>query len=245
MVLLVPFLLVPAALSPKRAPWRARLGFAAVGLLVAALVIAPWVGRNLATFRDPTFLSTGEGPVIAGANCNPSYYGPELGTWNLGCTLPVPKAPDQSVQSTLQYNEGKRYLQHHLGRLPVVLLARVGRLWDLYEPLQMVDFDVNEGRPVPASFAGLLSYYALLPVAAMGVVVLRRRHRTQWPLLVCVPVLTLVAMAGYGLVRFRAEFEVSLVVLAAVGVDAGWSWLAQRRHVPTPSRHPDAAIEPK
>jgi hypothetical protein len=79
---------------------------------------------------------------------------------------------------------------------------------------------VNEGRPVPASIAGLVMYYALLPLAATGVVVLRRRRRVQWPLLVPAAVLTVVAAVDYGIVRFRAPFEVSLVVLAAVALDA-------------------------
>ena len=42
-------------------------------------------------------------------------------------------------------------------------------------------------------------------------------------------VVTVVAATGYGLVRFRAEFEVSLVVLAAAGLEAVWLGLRRAR----------------
>lgn len=228
LVLLVPCLLVPAALAARSVAWRRRFVLGAVGVLVAALVVGPWVGRNLASFADPTFLSTGEGPVVAGANCASTYSGPDMGSWSLACSLAVPHSADQSVESARQSAAGLHYARAHRGRLPEVVLARIGRVWDFYEPFQMAHGDVNEGRPVPASLAGLWAYYLLLPAAAVGLVALRRRRVPIWPLVVIGAVVTLVAATGYGLVRFRAEFEVPLVVLAAVGVDAGWRRLRRR-----------------
>ena len=229
LVLLVPCLLVPAALVLRPLSWRRRLAIAAVAVAVAALTVGPWVGRNLASFQDATFLSTGEGPVLLGANCPSTYGGPYLGSWSLACSIDVPNAADQSVESARQASAGLHYARAHADRLPEVVAARVGRVWDFYEPLQMVDGDVNEGRPVNASFAGLLVYWCLLPFAAVGVVVLRRRAVRVWPLLVIAGIVTFVAATGYGLVRFRAEFEVPLVVLAAAGMEAGWRRL---RHGP-------------
>ncbi len=227
-VLLVPFLLVPAALACKGVRWSSRLGLVAVGVLAVGLSAGPWVGRNLVSFRDTTILSTEVGPVLLGANCPQTYYGPSLGGWSLDCSLKVRPAQDQSVESTRQFDAAKTYIAHHLGRLPVAVMARVGRLWDLYEPLQMVHVDVNEGRPVPASFAGLFAYYALLPAAALGIVAMRRRRVPLWPLLVPAVVVTLSSAIGFGQVRFRAEFEVSLVLLAATGFVAAWRWSTRR-----------------
>jgi len=193
LVLLLPLLLVPAALGLGGVTWGRRLLLLAVSIVAALLVVSPWVGRNLASFRDPTFLSTGEGPVLLGANCPQTYHGPGLGSWSLPCSIDVPPSEEQSVESASQFDAGLHYLEHHANRLPVVAAARVGRVWDLYEPLQMVDTDVNEGRPIPASLAGLLSYYLLLPFALAGVFVLRRRSVKVWPMLVVALAVTVIA----------------------------------------------------
>jgi len=223
LVLLVPFLLVPAVVLSRQVSWRRRAMLAALGVVAAGLVVGPWVGRNLASFEDTTIFSTGQGPLLLGANCPQTYSGPGLGSWSLICSIdapPITKTQDQSVESTRQYNAAKHYMSAHLGRLPLVALARVARVWDFYEPLQMIHVDVNEGRPVPAAFAGVLAYWVLLPFALIGVVVLRRRRLPVWPLVVIAGLVTVIAATGYGQVRFRAEFEVVLVVLAAVGVSA-------------------------
>jgi 4-amino-4-deoxy-L-arabinose transferase-like glycosyltransferase len=249
LALLVPALAVPAALCASCPSRLRRLGLAGLAALVAVLVVGPWVGRNLVSFQDATFLSTGEGPVLLGANCPDTYSGPLLGGWSITCSIDVPAGGDQSVRSARQTSKALRYVKAHEGRLPVVVAARVGRVWDLFEPVQMADRTVDEGRPVPASLAGLCSYYLLLPLAVLGVVVLRRRRVPVWPLLVLAGVVTVVVAASYGLVRFRAEFEPALVVLAGVGLDALWRAVRRRRvahrgGVRPPAPPPGAARPP-
>jgi 4-amino-4-deoxy-L-arabinose transferase-like glycosyltransferase len=214
LILLVPALLLPAALLARQLPLRRRFGLLAVGILATTIVLAPWVGRNLATFKDPTYLSTGEGLALLGANCPLAYSGPGLGAWNLGCATSV-SGSDESVQSALASHAAIQYAKHHASLLPIVVLARIGRVWDFYQPIQMADVDVNEGRPRPASLWGLGFYYALLPLGVAGIVLLRRRRIDQWFLLAPAGVVTIVSALVYGLVRFRAPFEVCLVVLAA------------------------------
>jgi hypothetical protein len=63
----------------------------------------------------------------------------------------------------------------------------------------------------------------LVGFAIAGVVILRRRKVALIPLLAPVVIVTIVAAAFYGLVRFRAPAEVSIVVLAAVALDALWA----------------------
>jgi hypothetical protein len=55
----------------------------------------------------------------------------------------------------------------------------------------------------------------MLPFAVAGIVMFRRRRIHQWYLLVPAGVITVVSALVYGSVRFRAPFEVCLVVLAA------------------------------
>jgi 4-amino-4-deoxy-L-arabinose transferase-like glycosyltransferase len=227
LALFVPALLVPVVLAARRTSMRRRLGLLAVGVVTSAVVVAPWVGRNLAAFKDTTTISTGTGLALLGANCPQTYAGPSLGSWSLGCAASVPGS-DESVQSARAQHAAFRYTEHHAGRIPVVVMARIGRLWDLYEPIQMADVDVNEGRPVPASLAGLGFYYALVPLGVAGIVILRRYRIAQWFLLVPAGVVTVVSALVYGSVRFRAPFEVCLVVLAAPPLVLGAGALRRR-----------------
>jgi 4-amino-4-deoxy-L-arabinose transferase-like glycosyltransferase len=215
LILFLPFLLLPAALAARPASLRRKFGLLGLGLLASLVVIAPWVGRNLATFKDPTYLSTGDGLALLGANCKQTYSGPYLGSWALGCAISDPVKGDESVQAEADQTKAISYIKHHENRLPAVVAARVGRLWDAFQPVQMADGDVNEGRPRDGSIAGLVTYYALLPFALAGFAVLWRRRMKPWILVVPAGVLTLTAALFYGSVRFRAPFEVCLVILAA------------------------------
>jgi hypothetical protein len=62
--------------------------------------------------------------------------------------------------------------------------------------------------------------WMLSPLAVLGALRLRRRRVPITPLVAPVVIVTLVAAAFYGLVRFRAPAEVSIVVLAAVALDS-------------------------
>jgi hypothetical protein len=72
-------------------------------------------------------------------------------------------------------------------------------------------------------------YYVLALLTSAGADVLRRRRTTVWPLLVPIVLATVIAITTQGAVRYRAPAEVSLVVLAAVALDALWTRHAGRR----------------
>src|SRR5829696_8288559 len=83
-LLLVPLLLVPLAFRAG-ATWRSRATLAAVGLATFALVLAPWIIRNLTVFEEPVVISTNGDAVFVGANCDPVYYGDLIGLWKFDC----------------------------------------------------------------------------------------------------------------------------------------------------------------
>ncbi|MCU1459411.1 MAG: glycosyl transferase, family 39 [Actinomycetia bacterium] len=249
LVLLLPFLVLPAVLLCRRVTLAGRLRLLAVVLLVSGAVVAPWVIRNLVTFHDATYISTGDGNLLLGANCDRTYSGPNIGTWRYDCQVQIPNGGEQSVLSTRRHQRAVTYISHHLDRFPLVAAARVGRLWDVYAPDQMAHVDVYEGRPYGAAIAGLVAYYLLVPIAVAGIVIARRRRLVQWPLLVPAGVLTIVAVYAYGTPRFRAPFEVSLVVLAAIAVDAAVARLRREAHATGgsdtgPTTFADPAPEP-
>jgi 4-amino-4-deoxy-L-arabinose transferase-like glycosyltransferase len=217
LILFVPGLLIPATLL-VRTSLRRRFLLLGAALVAMTLVLAPWVGRNLVTFTDPTYISSGNGLVLLGANCPQTYSGPDIGLWSVQCAESAKGGGDESVQSSRDQHAAVHFMEHHTDRLPIVLLVRIAREWGFYNPVQMAQVEAGEGRPVIASLAGLGFYYFLLPFAVAGSVILRRRRIAQWFLLVPAAVVTLISALFFALERFRAPFEVCLVVLAAPAI---------------------------
>ena len=218
--LLLPVMVVPLGLRAAAGALRERIGLVAVSFVAAAVVVSPWVVANLVRFEEPVLFSTNDGLTLCGANTDHVYYGDGTGLWALDCAfLKVPKG-DRSVVSNHLRHVAVEYVGDHLGRVPVVVLARVGRVWSLYAPGQMADYSEDEGREGLVSWLGFAAFWVLVPFAVGGAIVLRRRPVELWPLLSQVVVVTITAALVYGLVRFRVPAEIPLVVLAAVAFDA-------------------------
>jgi len=230
LVLLVPLLAVPAALVVRSIASAQRWKLAGAGVLAAAVLIAPWVGYNLARFDEPTYLSTNDGIALLGSNCDSVYFGDGMGLTDLKCLGPNPRG-DQSVDSKIYRDRAFDYIGDHKKRAVLVASARVGRTWSLFRPWDMVSYNKGEGREGWVTTLGLIAFYPLLVAAVGGWVVMRRRRQRSWPLLVPVLIVTIASAATYGQTRFRAPAEPTLVVLAAVAIAAIASrdWPARRK----------------
>lgn len=219
LVLLVPALLVPAALLAAQTDRATRVRFAAAGTGLAVAVILPWVAYNMSRFDEPVFLSTNDGIALLGSNCETVYYGEDTGLTDLNCLKGNPPG-DQSVDSRIYRDRAFDYMSEHKGRAVVVTIARVGRTWSVFRPLDMLDYNEGEARERWVTSLGLVAFYPLLLLAVYGVVVARRRRITQWPLLVPIAIVTVASAATYGQTRFRVPAEPSLVILGAIGLAA-------------------------
>ena len=218
--LLVPLLAIVVVFARRR-PWSVRWKHAVVVCLAALVVVTPWVAFNLARFHDPAFVSTNDGLTLAGANCASVYSGTAMGFWNLACAS-NPPAGDQSQVSSALRHRGISYMKDHAARVPLVVLARVGRTWSLFRPGDMVGLNTGEGREKWVTRLGLVAFYPTLLLAIAGALELwRRRARAAlWIVVVPAIIVTLNTMVTYGITRFRAGAEPSLAVLAAVGAVA-------------------------
>lgn len=214
------------AIALSTRSWRVGLTRTAACGAAALLVISPWAIYNLTRFDRTTLLSAGEGHVIAGANCPSTYHGRAIGFWSFECAFQDPEAPidvDQSVLSAWYGDRGGDYRKEHLGRLPVVMGARIARLWSFGWVGQMASINTFEGRPHWASILGVVSFWVLVPFAVAGGVIARRRRLVVWPLLTLPVLVTALAAWYYGSVRFRLPAEITIVVVAALAISELWS----------------------
>jgi Dolichyl-phosphate-mannose-protein mannosyltransferase len=216
-LLLVP-LLAPVA-------WRAggrRLRNAGLVCAAVAIVVLPWCVRNSLVFDRPVGLTTGVGSVLAGANGDSTYHGRLLGAWDplgAGGTL----ARNEAVQSRRWRDDGRRYAVDHLGRLPVVIAARVGRTWSLYPltPGQKARYASDYYHHLNSvEYLALASFALAAVLAAIGARAMRRARGPLWLLAAPMVLVTVVSVAGYGDVRFRQAADISIAVLAGLGAQA-------------------------
>ncbi len=230
LILLVPFLVLPLAISTRERSWRARLGFVGAGFAAAIIVIAPWSVYNSTRFVHPEVLSSQSGPLLAAANCDSTYYGKLQGYFDIRCNQAVDQAAgvgpndDESQSDLIDRKAAFHYIRTHLSRLPTVERVRLQRLVGLYHPAFYVHMDVLiEGRPLWISWVGLYSFFLLALLAIAGVVVHKRRKPRGpplYPLLAPIYALVVTVLVTYASTRFRSVAEPSIALLAALAIDA-------------------------
>ena len=123
-LLLFPLLLLPLVRRPG------GLRAAAIACVAFAVVLAPWTARNWIEFDRPVLVATEGGETLEGANCDPVYYGANVGSWDYSCVR-VSGRGNEAAELDKAGHRGVRYARDHLGRVPVVLAARLGRTWGL------------------------------------------------------------------------------------------------------------------
>ena len=229
---LVVLLAWPLALRGAGPEARGRVARFAVVTGACLLVLAPWSIRQASEFGSPQTISHHDSTVLAGANCDATYYGPDIGQWRFDC-ISERKSFREGEQAEIWREEGIDYIGDHASRLPAVVAVRVLRTWDLWQPRRQLDF--AEGRAKWAQGAGVVVYFLLLPFAVYGGVLLWRRAR-PYLLILLAPVALVFASSviAYGVPRFRHAAELVIVVLAGVAVAA----LVERRRGDQ-SREPD------
>ncbi len=248
-ILVLPVVVAPLILAVKHIGWRRRLGWLALATVCVVVVVTPWTIYNLGRFERPVLLSNNFGAAVAQGNCDTTYYGPYTGDYSPHCLHLVP-GQDQSVQNATALHEGLNYLDHHVGRLPVVLFAREGRAFGFWDPFQQVQLDAEWESGITGALGtsylptaiwvnrlALFGFWLLVVPAVGGVVVLRRRRIPVYPLLGFFAIVAVTVATTYGETRYRAAVEVPLVLLAAVGLSAG---LASMRRARAP-RGPEVA----
>ena len=222
-VLLLPLLALAVALRLPGA--RERVRVVALITVAAVVVLAPWVGRNWDAFDRFPLLSTNGGLTAMIANCERPYY-VDVGFIEPNCL----KRCQRFREDELRYSDcgtrvARRYAEDHLGRVPVVVAARVARTWNLYGLDRDLGYAEFGGRNRNVGKVGIVVLWVLLPLAGLGAWWLVKRRRPLLPLLAPLAVASVATALTFGFSQYRVGADVSLVVLAA----AGLAWLPWRQ----------------
>lgn len=226
----------PILLLNRRLDVKRRIVFMGASVLTVAVVMAPWVMHNLGRFEEPVIVSTNGGSTMLAGNCAPETYGGEfLGSFHTVCNFRVGKqnpSLDASQRDSKSREVALDNMRDNVRRLPVIVLARYGRLVGVFRPAQTVQIDADwlatARWPV---WAWVTSFWILAPLAAVGSVLLLRAHRFQWPLVAPAVVVVGVATVTFGDPRYHTMADLGVVVLAAVAA------CAVVRVFPTRPRH--------
>ncbi len=230
--LLVVLILLPLGFMVRSASWRRRAALVLVGAVVAGAVVSPWAGYNLSRFDKVVTISDGLGPTLLSANCDTTYSGRLEGYWSWDCLqLAHPgRWLEESVKNSIDETAAMRYIRAHESELPRVTLARLGRGFGVFHPMQQVKIDsLVETRPYHWWLTGLFVYYALFVLSVGGSVVLRRRRIPIFPLWAIAVDVLAVFVLSFGQPRYRVTLEVSLTILASVQIEWLWARLATAR----------------
>jgi 4-amino-4-deoxy-L-arabinose transferase-like glycosyltransferase len=240
-VLLFALLAVPVVVMVPGLDGRRR--FERLGTMAAAAVVimGPWIGYNVVRFDEPAFVSTGSGVTFAATSCDDVYSGPFVGSWSYIC-IPDRFSNDEAVNDRKNREAALRYVRHHKSELPKLAAARMGRVWGVFRPFQTAELDA---RGLNAIRAGLIVSYVLIPLAVIGLVLLRRRGQPILPMLALAAMVTITAVIFYGALRYRVPADVAIVVCAAVAVDASWSRLRSSSCYPRVSFTVTRLLEPR
>jgi 4-amino-4-deoxy-L-arabinose transferase-like glycosyltransferase len=241
-------LLLPLVLAPYVA-WRVRpvgraIAAAALVVVGAALVTAPWVVRNKVVIGCATI--TTDTRALWKAN-NPATYDvlarggwiddvpdlPNVPPWPekaAGISVAAAKAVDECAQSSFYRNEVFDFWRDHPGEKARLAVQAVGMLWSPFlsvtadDAAQQGASDLAQ-RTVEPAFVLLL--YAL---ALWGAFLAPRRFVALAALLLGFN--TLMAMVFAGTVRYRAPWDFVLALLAAFALERAWELLLRKRRSP-------------
>ena len=99
------------------------------------MVLTPWIVRNDVQIGRPTLATLDPATAIAGTNCDATYYGSKIGSWEPACTTVAGQDTLTELQVTdaLQHR-GLHYATSHAGRVPLVVAARRRAAVGVLEP---------------------------------------------------------------------------------------------------------------
>ncbi|HLK46412.1 MAG TPA: glycosyltransferase family 39 protein [Acidimicrobiales bacterium] len=213
--------------------------------LAAVVVVGPWVLYNQGRFKGTVLLTNNLGSTLAGADCNRTFDDLSImGFVSPTCTIKAVHAAsattsDEAERSSIMRRRAVSFVEHHLDRVPLVVVMREAWFLGLYRPGWVVHVGTLDGQPAWATWLQALTFYVVFAAAMVGWWRHRRAPWPHWLLGVLVVNSLLTAAVIDGVWRYRVTLDVGVVLLLALVVEAEWT----RRHAAAPpSATPDREL---
>lgn len=197
-------------------PTRREMALPLVSLVVAGLLVVPWMVRNQIELGRPV-LSTNLGSLIEGANCSTTYSGRLIGMWDRECDLSTRnRTRTETWRMSRGVSNGVDHAADSLARLPVVAVVRVARAFGLWNPVTQAREEAIETRDERWQMVAWGYALVALVLGSIGAVLLWRRRAPGWPIAAVALASVLVVVVSWGNSRFR------LAAVPAIGVAAAF-----------------------
>ena len=246
-ILLFVLVVLPLVIGRHRSSWQTCVTRLAGAAIVPLLVFVPWFVYNSGRFSGTVLLSNGFGQTLRQSNCRTTYYGKLIGSFDISCmdSNPPPEPrkgqpPDETVWDASYRKHAKAYIAAHKERLPLVVLAREGRVWGIWpaQQLNVLDSFVERRGSLELMRWSQWSYWLIAALSLWGIVCWRRWKIPLYPLMAQIGVTAFAAAITFGNTRYRAGAEVAFVLFAAGAIEWGCRALATRRVSGDVSREP-------
>ena len=138
--------MIPVTLL-ARPRWQQFVVRVGVGVLAVGVVVSPWVIRNAVEVGEPTLSTVSASAVIAVANCDATYSGWLLGSWSYPCMQPklgLGKNVSEANYAAHVHTKGIDDALGHASRWPIVGVARLGRVWGIWNSGELTRAEAQE-----------------------------------------------------------------------------------------------------
>ena len=199
--------------------WHGRGVTIATGLLCVALVMAPWVIRNQFTFGSPILTTTKLGYNLY------KYYHPTMTADQTVRTVPFPELDGLT--------EPQREKVMRDAAIGFMTADPARTAWFMLNKLALL-FKLSPSNEINQRYAliSLMSYGALLPFMAAGLVLALRRGERFLPLVGYVLFSVATKAAIFAGIRLRMQIEPFLILLAALALSTLTARLVPRLAAP-------------
>lgn len=227
--------------------WGRRLGLRRTIVLAAclglafALVVGPWVARNIRLHGAFTLVSTNDGSNLHQGNnaCVADYLWRGWDAQWVNCLPPTPAGLSELAEAAWHRDQALAYLRDHPGEWPRLFGVKLLALWspelmprEVPPDAYLIDDEVFQYETPAFQAARIVHVLYFTPLLVLGLFGMWRAARDGRPIAPILAVLfaiTLTYVVFHPSTRYRAPADPFLFVLAAYAAHEIWQSFRRRQ----------------